>query len=134
MASVYSSKAVDPDMTLDLSLEINRKLQAVLEDTILKNITLKVTLRLPTETESRELKQGRLHWQRLMSDSLTHPFSPFSSRRNLSSKTRSLCLMSCCLKNALLPCPLSPSLKNKCTMFLKGPIHEVSCGTLPMYR
>lgn len=42
MASVYSSKAVDPDMTLDLSLEINRKLQAVLEDTILKNITLKV--------------------------------------------------------------------------------------------
>lgn len=56
MASVYSSKAVDPDMTLDLSLEINRKLQAVLEDTILKNITLKVTLRLPTETESRELK------------------------------------------------------------------------------
>lgn len=64
MASVYSSKAVDPDMTLDLSLEINRKLQAVLEDTILKNITLKVTLRLPTETESRELKQGRLQWQR----------------------------------------------------------------------
>ena len=43
MASVYSSKAVDPDMTLDLSLEINRKLQAVLEDTILKNITLKVS-------------------------------------------------------------------------------------------
>ena len=42
MASVYSSKAVDPDMTLELSLEINRKLQAVLEDTILKNITLKV--------------------------------------------------------------------------------------------
>lgn len=44
MASVYSSKAVDPDMTLDLSLEINRKLQAVLEDTILKNITLKENL------------------------------------------------------------------------------------------
>ena len=43
MASVYSSKAADPDMTLELSLEINRKLQAVLEDTILKNITLKVT-------------------------------------------------------------------------------------------
>ena len=43
MASVYSSKAVDPDMTLDLSLEINKKLQAVLEDTILKNITLKVS-------------------------------------------------------------------------------------------
>lgn len=44
MASVYSSKAVDPDMTLDLSLEINKKLQAVLEDTILKNITLKENL------------------------------------------------------------------------------------------
>ena len=28
-------------MTLDLSLEINKKLQAVLEDTLLKNITLK---------------------------------------------------------------------------------------------
>lgn len=64
MASVYSSKAVDPDMTLDLSLEINRKLQAVLEDTILKNITLKVTLRWPTETESRELKLGRRQWKR----------------------------------------------------------------------
>lgn len=30
-------------MTLDLSLEINHKLQAVLEDTLLKNITLKVS-------------------------------------------------------------------------------------------
>ncbi len=29
-------------MTLDLSLEINKKLQAVLEDTLLKNITIKV--------------------------------------------------------------------------------------------
>ncbi|XP_063963372.1 coiled-coil domain-containing protein 186-like isoform X2 [Lytechinus pictus] len=41
MASVYRSHSVDPNMTLDLSLEINRKLQAVLEDTLLKNITLK---------------------------------------------------------------------------------------------
>lgn len=31
-------------MTLDLSIEINRKLQAVLEDTLLKNITLKENL------------------------------------------------------------------------------------------
>lgn len=45
MASLYSSKPVDGGMTLELSLEINRKLQAVLEDTILKNITLKVSLR-----------------------------------------------------------------------------------------
>ena len=43
MASLYSSKPGDHGaMTLDLSLEINRKLQAVLEDTLLKNITLKV--------------------------------------------------------------------------------------------
>ena len=42
MASLYSSKASpDSGMTLDLSLEINQKLQAVLEDTLLKNITLK---------------------------------------------------------------------------------------------
>ena len=31
-------------MTLDLSLEINKKLLVVLEDTLLKNITLKVGL------------------------------------------------------------------------------------------
>ena len=43
MASVYSSKASDKDMTLELSLEINRKLQAVVEDTILKNMTLKAS-------------------------------------------------------------------------------------------
>jgi len=42
MASVYGSRALDNNMTLELSLEINRKLQAVLEDTLLKNITLKV--------------------------------------------------------------------------------------------
>ena len=43
MASLYSSKPGDNgSMTLELSLEINRKLQAVLEDTLLKNITLKV--------------------------------------------------------------------------------------------
>ncbi len=42
MASLYSSKQSDSGITLDLSLEINQKLQAVLEDTLLKNITLKV--------------------------------------------------------------------------------------------
>eukprot|EP00094_Tigriopus_californicus_P012861 TCALIF_12435-PA protein Name:"Similar to Otg1 Uncharacterized protein C10orf118 homolog (Mus musculus)" AED:0.15 eAED:0.15 QI:1/0.4/0.16/0.83/0.8/0.5/6/0/729 len=41
MASLYSSKTSDSNMTLELSLEINQKLQAVLEDTLLKNITLK---------------------------------------------------------------------------------------------
>lgn len=44
MASLYNSKCDDRALTLELSLEINRKLQAVLEDTILKNITLKVSL------------------------------------------------------------------------------------------
>ena len=42
MASVYSQHSQDGAMTLDLSLQITRKLQAVLEDTLLKNITLKV--------------------------------------------------------------------------------------------
>ena len=45
MASVFSGSAQkgSPEMTLELSLEINRKMQAVLEDTLIKNITLKVT-------------------------------------------------------------------------------------------
>lgn len=42
MASLYTSHPADSGLTLDLSLEISRKLQAVLEDTLLKNITLKV--------------------------------------------------------------------------------------------
>lgn len=46
MASLYTSHPADSGLTLDLSLEINRKLQAVLEDTLLKNITLKVTWNL----------------------------------------------------------------------------------------
>lgn len=41
MASMYGSKN-DDAMSVELSMEINRKLQAVLEDTLLKNITLKV--------------------------------------------------------------------------------------------
>ena len=44
MASVYNRHSQDDHLTLDLSLEINRKLQAVLEDTLLKNITLKVSI------------------------------------------------------------------------------------------
>ena len=42
MASVYGSHSKDQAMTLELSLEINKKLQTVLEDTLLKNMTLKV--------------------------------------------------------------------------------------------
>ena len=44
MASVYNQRVSDDNMTLELSLEINQKLQAVLEDALLKNITLKVKL------------------------------------------------------------------------------------------
>jgi len=40
-------------MTLELSLEINKKLQAVLEDTLLKNITLKDSLSTLGEEVSR---------------------------------------------------------------------------------
>lgn len=43
MSAIYSGiKGSNQSMTLELSLEINKKLQAVLEDTLLKNITLKV--------------------------------------------------------------------------------------------
>lgn len=45
MSAIYGGiKGNNQSMTLDLSLEINRKLQAVLEDTLLKNITLKENL------------------------------------------------------------------------------------------
>lgn len=39
---MYSARVVDNNLTLELSLDINRKLQAVLEDALLKNIMLKV--------------------------------------------------------------------------------------------
>lgn len=35
-------KSHESNMTMELSLEINAKLQALLEDTLIKNITLKV--------------------------------------------------------------------------------------------
>ncbi|KAF2351137.1 hypothetical protein FHG87_018108 [Trinorchestia longiramus] len=44
MSSIYGSQQKDDAMTLELSLEINRKLQALFEDTLLKNITLKESL------------------------------------------------------------------------------------------
>lgn len=43
MASLYSQQSLDEGMTLSLSLEINSKLQALLEDTLLKNIKLKAS-------------------------------------------------------------------------------------------
>ena len=46
MASVFSGNpgcAANSEMNLELSMEINSKMQAVLEDTLLKNITLKAS-------------------------------------------------------------------------------------------
>ncbi|CAG0880028.1 unnamed protein product [Darwinula stevensoni] len=65
MASLYRSRQADGTMTLDLSLEINHKLQTVLEDTLLKNMTLKENLntlgneiaRL-TQEKQEQLKKG----------------------------------------------------------------------------
>ena len=42
MGTVFSGKNRIPEVNLDLSLEMNRKMQCVLEDTLLKNITLMV--------------------------------------------------------------------------------------------
>ena len=47
MATVFTGKSTkshrtSSEMTIELSLEMNRKMQSVLEDTLLKNITLKV--------------------------------------------------------------------------------------------
>uniref|UniRef100_A0A6J0SP37 Coiled-coil domain-containing protein 186 n=1 Tax=Pogona vitticeps TaxID=103695 RepID=A0A6J0SP37_9SAUR len=65
MASLYTSHPADSGLTLELSLEINKKLQAVLEDTLLKNITLKENLQtLGTEIE-RLIKQQHELEQRL---------------------------------------------------------------------
>ncbi|XP_005102302.1 coiled-coil domain-containing protein 186 isoform X2 [Aplysia californica] len=68
MASVYSLHQQDGNMTLELSLQINRKLQAVLEDTLLKNITLKENLDTLGEEIARLSQQNRklqLHLQDL---------------------------------------------------------------------
>ena len=43
MASVFTGKSHHNEMTFELSLEINRKMQSVLEDALLKNIMLKVS-------------------------------------------------------------------------------------------
>uniref|UniRef100_A0A3B4B1G4 Uncharacterized protein n=1 Tax=Periophthalmus magnuspinnatus TaxID=409849 RepID=A0A3B4B1G4_9GOBI len=59
MASLYTSHPADHGLTLDLSLEINRKLQAVLEDTLLKNITLKENLQTLGAEIERLIKQQR---------------------------------------------------------------------------
>ncbi|XP_017294554.1 coiled-coil domain-containing protein 186 isoform X2 [Kryptolebias marmoratus] len=59
MASLYTSHPADSGLTLDLSLEINRKLQAVLEDTLLKNITLKENLQTLGAEIEKLIKEQR---------------------------------------------------------------------------
>ena len=54
MASLYSQQSLDEGMTLSLSLEINSKLQALLEDTLLKNIKLKASLMYYTLREAKQ--------------------------------------------------------------------------------
>jgi len=45
MASLYSAQCQDGrSLSVDLALQISSKLHAVLEDTLLKNITLKVVI------------------------------------------------------------------------------------------
>ena len=44
MSSMYNVKTLDDGLNLELCLEINQKLQTVLEDTIIKNMTLKVQI------------------------------------------------------------------------------------------
>jgi len=59
MSSIYGSKVKDSGMTLELCLEMNQKLQAVLEDTLLKNITLKDNMStLGTEIAKMSMKKN----------------------------------------------------------------------------
>ncbi|XP_063632475.1 coiled-coil domain-containing protein 186 [Cydia splendana] len=45
-------------LSLELSLEMNKRLQSVLEDTLLKNITLKVTIQSERDSEVRRRRHG----------------------------------------------------------------------------
>lgn len=58
MSSIYGSKVTDSGLTFELCLEMNKKLQAVLEDTLLKNITLKENMNtLGTEIAKISMEQ-----------------------------------------------------------------------------
>nr|XP_034178904.1 coiled-coil domain-containing protein 186 isoform X1 [Osmia lignaria] len=59
MASVYNQRVSDDNMTLELSLEINQKLQAVLEDALFKNITLKDNIDTLGEEIARLMMQNQ---------------------------------------------------------------------------
>ncbi|XP_066549116.1 coiled-coil domain-containing protein 186 isoform X2 [Amia ocellicauda] len=65
MASLYTSHPADSGLTLELSLEINRKLQAILEDTLLKNITLKENLQTLGAEIERLIKEQHEPGQRV---------------------------------------------------------------------
>lgn len=63
MASVYSCRVADHNLTLELSLDINRKIQAVLEDALLKNITLKVIDVFNLDQFSRSVSLRSMRWR-----------------------------------------------------------------------
>ncbi|KAL2716228.1 coiled-coil domain-containing protein 186-like isoform X1 [Vespula squamosa] len=63
MASVYNQKVSDENMTLKLSLEMNQKLYAVLEDTLFKNMALKDSI----NTLGAEIAKLTIQNQQLMS-------------------------------------------------------------------
>lgn len=75
MASLYSSQNLDEGMTLNLSLEINSKLQALLEDTLLKNIKLKEGM----DTLGKEIDWLKRENSRLRQDSAAVAASSSSS-------------------------------------------------------
>lgn len=61
MASIYDAKVSDENLTLEISLDINCKLQAILEDVLLRNIILKNNM----ETLGKEIdKLNKLVEQR----------------------------------------------------------------------
>lgn len=59
MSALYSSNKHDTHMTIELCTEINSKLQALLEDTLIKNLTLKENLETLGQEISRLSKENR---------------------------------------------------------------------------
>ena len=73
MASVFSgTRPHIHEVNLDLSVEMNRKMQSVLEDTLLKNITLKVGSIWNTYTQCFYCLYRRvlIHWDKRYRDCL----------------------------------------------------------------
>ncbi len=67
----------DTEITYELSLEINRKMQSILEDTLLKNITLKVCgcVAIVTNPPLYYTRRALTHWAGRYRDCL-HSYKP----------------------------------------------------------